>query len=220
MLIHLGVVLLLVGQMLTDFLSRESALHLRIGETKNYSEAERDYELAVIDTTDRKSEQGRRHSVQPARPARRSQRSSGNAVHRAREDLLRQFRVVGKIRPMVLSQGQNHRRLRQRLLVARSAARNRDGPSGHAVGHRRNLPRRRAASARFWCPRCWTQPQQFTFNNHTYEIAAAPGAVLHAVQPAAPGIPPRQISRHGHSQEFFQPRPAAKSGEPARTAKC
>ncbi len=52
MLIHLGVVLLLLGQMLTDFLSRESALHLRIGETKNYSEAERADELAVMDTTD------------------------------------------------------------------------------------------------------------------------------------------------------------------------
>ena len=55
-LIHLGVVLLLVGQMLTDFLSRESALHLRIGETKNYSEADRAYELAVIDTTDKDSD--------------------------------------------------------------------------------------------------------------------------------------------------------------------
>jgi hypothetical protein len=56
MLIHIGVVLLLVGQMLTDALSRESALHLRIGQSKNYSEAQRDYELAVTDTTDKKSE--------------------------------------------------------------------------------------------------------------------------------------------------------------------
>jgi hypothetical protein len=56
MLIHLGVVLLLVGQMLTDFLSRESALHLRIGQTRNYSEAERAYELAVLDTTDKESD--------------------------------------------------------------------------------------------------------------------------------------------------------------------
>jgi hypothetical protein len=55
-LIHLGVVLLLVGQMLTDFLSRESSLHFRIGETKNYSEADRAYELAVIDTTDKDSD--------------------------------------------------------------------------------------------------------------------------------------------------------------------
>ncbi len=56
MLIHLGVVLLLVGQMLTDALSRESVLHLRVGQAKNYSEAQRSYELAVTDTTDRRSE--------------------------------------------------------------------------------------------------------------------------------------------------------------------
>jgi hypothetical protein len=56
LLIHLGVVLLLLGQMLTDFLSRESALHFRIGETKNYSEADRAFELAVLDTTDHDSD--------------------------------------------------------------------------------------------------------------------------------------------------------------------
>ena len=55
-LIHLGVVLLLLGQMLTDFLSRESNLHLRIGETRNYSEADRAFELAVLDTTDKDSD--------------------------------------------------------------------------------------------------------------------------------------------------------------------
>jgi hypothetical protein len=51
-LIHLGIVLLLAGQMLTDFLSVESVQHLRIGEAKNYSESERESELAVLDTTD------------------------------------------------------------------------------------------------------------------------------------------------------------------------
>ena len=51
-LIHFGIVLLLVGQMLTDFLAVESNLHLRIGETKNYTEADRAFELAVMDTTD------------------------------------------------------------------------------------------------------------------------------------------------------------------------
>jgi hypothetical protein len=56
MLIHFGVVLLLLGQMLTDFLSQESALHLRIGETRNYSEADRAFELAVFDTTDADSD--------------------------------------------------------------------------------------------------------------------------------------------------------------------
>ena len=56
LLIHLGIVLLLLGQMLTDFLSRESNLHLRIGETRNYSEADRAFELAVLDTTDKDSD--------------------------------------------------------------------------------------------------------------------------------------------------------------------
>jgi hypothetical protein len=55
-LIHFGVVLLLLGQMLTDFLSRESSLHLRIGQIKNYSEADRAFELAVLDTTAKDSD--------------------------------------------------------------------------------------------------------------------------------------------------------------------
>jgi hypothetical protein len=51
-LIHLGVVLLLVGQLLTDVFSSESTMHLRNGDTKNYSEAARQFELAVVDKTD------------------------------------------------------------------------------------------------------------------------------------------------------------------------
>jgi hypothetical protein len=49
---HVGLILLLLGQLLTDMLSRESMLHLREGESKNYSEIQREAELAVIDTTD------------------------------------------------------------------------------------------------------------------------------------------------------------------------
>jgi ResB-like family len=52
MMIHAGVVLLLAGQFLTDFLSTESTMHLRNGETRNYSEADRTFELAIIDATD------------------------------------------------------------------------------------------------------------------------------------------------------------------------
>jgi hypothetical protein len=51
-MVHIGLILLLLGQLLTDLLSRESALHLREGEAKNYSENEREAELAVIDATD------------------------------------------------------------------------------------------------------------------------------------------------------------------------
>jgi hypothetical protein len=54
-LIHLGIVLLLLGQMLTDFLSVESVMHLRLGESRNYSESERQGEIAVIDTTEANS---------------------------------------------------------------------------------------------------------------------------------------------------------------------
>jgi hypothetical protein len=51
-MVHVGLVLLLLGQLLTDLLSRESTLHLREGEARNYSETEREAELAVIDATD------------------------------------------------------------------------------------------------------------------------------------------------------------------------
>lgn len=50
-MIHLGVLLLLLGQFLTDFLSLETTMHIRNGETLNYSEADREFELAVTDTT-------------------------------------------------------------------------------------------------------------------------------------------------------------------------
>ena len=50
-MIHLGVVLLLLGQLLTDVLSSESTMHIRNGGTKNYSEADRSFELAVTDTS-------------------------------------------------------------------------------------------------------------------------------------------------------------------------
>jgi hypothetical protein len=51
-MVHGGLILLLLGQLLTDLLSHESVLHLRDGEAKNYSETEREAELAVIDATD------------------------------------------------------------------------------------------------------------------------------------------------------------------------
>jgi hypothetical protein len=47
-MIHLGLVLLLLGQLLTDLLSTETTMHLRNGETKNYSESESRWELAVV----------------------------------------------------------------------------------------------------------------------------------------------------------------------------
>ena len=51
-MVHAGLILLLIGQLGTDLLSRESSLHLREGEARNFTETEREAELAVIDTTD------------------------------------------------------------------------------------------------------------------------------------------------------------------------
>jgi len=52
-MIHCGLILLLLGQLLTDMLAHESSLHLRVGEARNYSEADRAFELAITDVTDK-----------------------------------------------------------------------------------------------------------------------------------------------------------------------
>jgi hypothetical protein len=54
---HLGLILLLMGQLVTDMLSTESSLHLRNGEAKNYSESDRLAELAVIGKVDPRTDQ-------------------------------------------------------------------------------------------------------------------------------------------------------------------
>jgi len=54
-MVHAGLILLLVGQLLTDMLAQESTLHLRVGEGRNYSESERAFELVVSDVTDKDS---------------------------------------------------------------------------------------------------------------------------------------------------------------------
>jgi hypothetical protein len=62
LIIHIGLVLLFVGQFATDMLSKESAMALFEGETKNYSEDFRANELVLIDkssTTDKE----RVHSI-------------------------------------------------------------------------------------------------------------------------------------------------------------
>jgi hypothetical protein len=51
-MIHLGVVMLLLGQFATDMLSVESYMKIREGSSANYSESNSRWELAVVDTTD------------------------------------------------------------------------------------------------------------------------------------------------------------------------
>ena len=98
-MVHVGLILLLLGQLLTDLLSRESMLHLREGEAKNYSETEREAELAVIDATDPDADKvvaipqgvlAGQKSIQPGRLA----------VHGPGEAVLRQFPRGGAGAPM------------------------------------------------------------------------------------------------------------------------
>ncbi|MEO6995716.1 MAG: cytochrome c biogenesis protein CcsA [Lacunisphaera sp.] len=53
-LVHAGLVLLLVGQLLTGLWQDEYQMRLDQGETKNFSESYRNVELAITDTTDPK----------------------------------------------------------------------------------------------------------------------------------------------------------------------
>ena len=55
-MIHLGVVLLLLGQFTTDMLSTESYMNIREGDAANYSESNSRWELAVIDSSDAKED--------------------------------------------------------------------------------------------------------------------------------------------------------------------
>jgi cytochrome c biogenesis factor len=45
-LTHLGIILLLVGQLFTDQFAQESVMSFKEGETKRFSEATREFELA------------------------------------------------------------------------------------------------------------------------------------------------------------------------------
>lgn len=55
MLTHLGIILLLVGQLFTDMFAVESQMRLTEGAPKNYSESSLYSELAVLDVTDPKN---------------------------------------------------------------------------------------------------------------------------------------------------------------------
>ena len=53
-LTHLGLILLLTGELMSGLMQQDYDLILDNGETKNYAESERDNELAIIDVTDAK----------------------------------------------------------------------------------------------------------------------------------------------------------------------
>ena len=51
MLTHIGIILLLLGQMFTEMFQVESSMRIEEGQSKNYSESYRTMELAVIETS-------------------------------------------------------------------------------------------------------------------------------------------------------------------------
>lgn len=57
LLVHFGIILLLLGQLLTDMLATESAMRLEVGQTANYSEDFHANELIVVNTSDPASDE-------------------------------------------------------------------------------------------------------------------------------------------------------------------
>ncbi len=51
-LTHFGIILLLAGQLATDFLARESMMNLKVGEPRTFSEGTREWELVFIRSAD------------------------------------------------------------------------------------------------------------------------------------------------------------------------
>ena len=51
-LAHAGLILLLVGELVTGLMQQDSSMRLEEGQTKSYSESFRNFELALIDRTD------------------------------------------------------------------------------------------------------------------------------------------------------------------------
>ncbi len=51
-LAHAGLIVLLIGELLTGLMQKDSSMRLEEGETKKFSESFREYELAVLDKTD------------------------------------------------------------------------------------------------------------------------------------------------------------------------
>lgn len=171
MLIHLGVVLLLVGQMLTDAMSRESALHLRVGQTKNYSEAQREYELAITDTTDRKAQ-----SV-VAIPASLLVRDGGADVpalpftvsvktYYANSELAGMPEANLEAAPPTSGFGGNYY---WRELPHETAMDRVDMPSAIV-----QITDGKDAPATFLVSAYLDQPQQFTYDNHSYAMSLRP----------------------------------------------
>ena len=170
-MVHVGLILLLLGQLLTDLLSRESSLHLREGETRNYSETEREAELAVIDATDPNSDKvvaisqgvlAREKSIRPGDLPFTIQVKQffGNSVV--------QNRVAGSATPAAATQGIGPRAIVQGVPRVTEMDK-RDVPSAVV-----EIETPQGSLGTWLVSEYVEQPQAFTCNNRTYQIALRP----------------------------------------------
>ena len=54
---HLGIIILLLGQVVTQLMARESHLSIELGQTRNYSESQREVELAIVEKSAAESDE-------------------------------------------------------------------------------------------------------------------------------------------------------------------
>ena len=170
-MVHVGLILLLLGQLLTDLLSRESTLHLREGEARNYSETEREAELAVSDVTDPATDkvvvipQGALAGEKSIRPGDlpftvQVKQYFGNSVV---ED-----RAAEAAQPPAATQGIGPRATVKELPRVTEMDR-RDVPSAVV-----EVVTPQGSLGTWLVSEFVEQPQKFTLNNRTYELAMRP----------------------------------------------
>ena len=167
-MVHFGLILLLLGQLMTDLLSRESVLHLRDGETKNYSESQREAELAVTDVTDPGSDKV--VAIPQEVLARQKEIRAGDLpftvrVKRFFPNSVVQNRPADATEPAAATQDVGARAIVKAVPRVTEMDR-RDVPSAVV-----EIDTPKGSLGTWLVSEFIDQPQKFTFNDRTYELA-------------------------------------------------
>ena len=170
-MVHVGLILLLLGQLLTDLLSRESTLHLRDGETRNYSETEREAELAVIDATD--PEADKVIAITQGVLARQQSIRAGNlpftiGIKQFFGNSVVQNRTSDSAQPAAATQGVGTQATVKGLPHVTEMDR-RDVPSAVV-----EIDTPQGSLGTWLVSEYIEEPQSFTWNNRTYQLAMRP----------------------------------------------
>ena len=167
-MVHFGLILLLLGQLMTDLLSRESVLHLRDGETKNYSESQREAELAVTDVTNPGSDKV--VAIPQQVLARQKEIRAGDLpftvrVKRFFPNSVVQNRPADATEPAAATQDVGARAIVKAVPRVTEMDR-RDVPSAVV-----EIDTPKGSLGTWLVSEFIDQPQKFTFNDRTYELA-------------------------------------------------